>query len=431
MAFDRPSARWRPLLAALAGVLAAGATAAQAQVTPQTVQLIDRLCSQTLRINEEDRLYGMISLAVRGTVRYRGVEFRPDVIDDAVQDALDGMIEDCPELAAVDESKRLSMALEMISDATTRVIADFRKAQNGPEKDSPYPRTLPNTLTAADLSGELASHEVDQWLESMPPRQRALSLFLYASDVMPGEIAAAIGEPRAALTRQFAASKGDLMRIFREEWTPASTASASGGPAMQFSMRGPSLAALMKPGATPAAASASQSAPAASGAAATDEMVAPANGTAVAARPAALTTADPPAPQPGVLPALRVTGISDDLYAGWSLLAIGRDLPPGQRIAISQPFVLEPDRAGIKRMLVVDIAEIGDSRAATRRFLLKAYAIDGDKEAGGLHETFHVGGALQNEEAAKTLANRSLSSIEVARCLWRDFGTAEDPGLCR
>ena len=93
--------------------------------------------------------------------------------------------------------------------------------------------------------------------------------------------------------------------------------------------------------------------------------------------------------------------------------------------------MLEPNKEGMKRMLVVDIVEIGDPRAATRRFLLKAYAIDGDKEAAGLRDAFHVGAALDNAEARKTLANASLSSIEVARCLWHDFGTGPVPGLCR
>ena len=89
----RRSVRLLLPLAALIGLSAAVSGPARAQITPQTVQLIDRLCSQTLRTNEEDRLYGMISLAVRATIRYRGAEFRPDVIDDAVQDSLDAMIE--------------------------------------------------------------------------------------------------------------------------------------------------------------------------------------------------------------------------------------------------------------------------------------------------------------------------------------------------
>jgi DNA-directed RNA polymerase specialized sigma24 family protein len=479
MLLDRLLACPRPILAALIGIalsIGAGAGKAAAQITPQTVQLLDRLCAQTLRTNEEDRLYGMISLAVRATIRYRGDEFRPDVIDDAVQDSLDAVIEDCPELTAEDESKRLTMAIEMISDSTTKVLDDFKAAQNLPDKDSPYPKTAPDKLTAADLSEELSSQEIDQWLDSLPPRERALSLFLYSSDVTHKEIAEAVGEPPGGLSHQFSASKNDLMRIFREEWEqPSAPASSPGaGPAMQFTVSGEGLPALMKAKAPvsaapsdPQATSTAGDPPPPTGAAAadkTDGLVAandpppPANappGAIVIAGPVVESAGDrrsqaraasakrptynppaPNAPPPAAangssLPSLQVTGISEDLYAGWSLLATAHNLPRGQRVAIPGPFILEPDATGIRRMLVVDIAEIGDPKAATRRFLLKAYAIDGDKDAAGLHDTFHVGAALGNEEAKKTLANASLSSIEVARCLWHDFGTAEDPGLCR
>jgi DNA-directed RNA polymerase specialized sigma24 family protein len=398
--------------------IGAGSGQAAAQIGPQTVVLINRLCAQTLRTNEEDRLYGMISLAVRATIRYRGAEFRPDVIDDAVQDSLDAMIEDCPELTEADEAKRVTMAVEMISDATTKVLEDAKQAEKLADKDSPYPKRPPEKLTAADLSQELSSHEIDQWLESLPPRQRALSLFLYASDVTPQEIAAAVGEPAGALSRQFAASKLDLMRIFREEWAEQLPA-PRGGPAMQFREAGEGFAALMQStSAAPAVASAPP--PAAD--------VDPAD---PAAATAPRTRQRQRAAEDGLLPSLRVTGISDDLYSGWSLLATGRNLPRGQRIAIAEPIVLEPDNANGKRMLVVEIAEMGDPNAPVRHFLLKAYAIDAEKEAAGLRDSFHVGAAFANEEAKRTLANRDLSSIEVARCLWKDFGTGQDPGLCR
>ncbi|MBV8776949.1 MAG: hypothetical protein JO258_07115 [Alphaproteobacteria bacterium] len=419
------------------------------------MQLIDRLCSQTLRTNEEDRLYGMISLAVRATIRYRGAEFRPDVIDDAVQDSLDAMIEDCPELTAEDSAKRLTMAIEMISDATTKVLQDFETAQkNG--GDSQYPRRRPDQLTAADLSEELSSQEIDQWLESLPPRQRALSLFLYASDVTPREVAAAVGEGPLGFGRQAGAGKSDLMRILRQEWEPPSPVS-HGGPAIQFRVSGQGLGETARTAAVPAQPAAANLAGAAnadSGPAASASLDPPS--TAAASPPAptdnpasvnpsgtnpAGSPPGPPAAAPairgvsagggGLLPALQVTGISDDIYAGWSLIATGHNLARGQPVAITEPLVLEPDGKGIKRMVVTDIVEIGDPRAATRHFLLKAYALDGDKDAAGLHETFHVGGSLDNAEARKTLANASLSSIEVARCLWHDFGTAEDPGLCR
>jgi DNA-directed RNA polymerase specialized sigma24 family protein len=399
----------RTAIVALIGAaigLVAGLGDARAQIGPQAVVLIDRLCAQSLRTNEEDRLYGMISLAVRATIRYRGGEFRPDLIDDAVQDSLDGMIEDCPELTEADQSKRLTMAVEMISDATTKVLDEAAAAKRSGDKDNPYNKPLPDKLTAADLSQELSTPEIDQWLESQPPRQRALSLFLYASDVTPQDIAAAIGEPAGALTRQAAASKNDLMRLYREDWGDR----PSGGrtPAMMYrETGGAGIAALMKASAGPA--------PAPAPAASTDDPAAPL-----------------PAPRAdGVLPALQVTGISNDLYAGWSLLATGRNLPRGQRLSISEPFVLQPDGQGIKRMVVTDIAEIGDPNAPVRHFLLKAYAIDAEADAAGLRDTFHVGPVVDNEEAKKTLANNSLSSIEVARCLWHDYGTGQDPGLCR
>jgi DNA-directed RNA polymerase specialized sigma24 family protein len=375
------------------------------QIGPQTVGLIDRLCAQTLRTNEEDRLYGMISLAVRATIRYRGGEFQPDVIDDAVQDSLDSMIEDCPELTEADPTKRLNMAVEIVSDATTKVLEDVKTAKASGDKYNPYAGKAQEKVTAADLSEELSSQEIDQWLNSMPPRQRALSLFLYASDVTPQEIATAVGESPAALNSQFNASKADLLHIFHEEWQEP--VYASNAPSMSYSMRGQGLDGLMKGG-----------------------------GAAVptTATPLATTANDvPPTPPPPLdgLASLRVTGISDDLYSGWSLLATAYHLSPDQRIAITQPFILQPDRSGIKRMLVTDVAEIGDPLAPTRRFLLKAYAIDAEAEAAGLHDSFHVGAPLDNEEAKKTLANSKLTSIEVARCLWHDFGTGQDPGMCR
>ena len=225
----------------------------------------------------------------------------------------------------------------------------------------------------------------------------------------PAEIAAAVGEPPGGVAHQDSASKTDLMRIFREDWQEP-VAGPHAAPAISYAEGGEGLAALMKAAETPAPLS------------------------------PALTAADgvPPGNSSGAKPlnddlvgSFKVTGISDDLYAGWSLLATARGLPRGQRVSITQPFLLVPDASGIKRMLVTDIAEIGDPKAETRHFLLKAYAIDAENDAAGLHDTFHVGAVLDNKEAEKTLANPDLSSIEVARCLWRDFGTGDDPGLCR
>src|SRR5947207_967916 len=56
---------------------------AQAQETrPPAAVLLDRLCAETLRPNEEDRLFGLISITVRATIKYRGGVFDPDLIDD-------------------------------------------------------------------------------------------------------------------------------------------------------------------------------------------------------------------------------------------------------------------------------------------------------------------------------------------------------------
>ena len=417
---DRLLAPRQWLLGALAGVaVASGASVADAaQIGPQTVDLINRLCAQTLRTNEEDRLYGLISLAVRGTITYRGGALEPDLIDRSVQNSLDSLIEDCPELSEADLSKRLVMTVEMISDATTKVIEDTK---TGPLDTAATPAPAPDKskgkaaarkslakATAADLSQQLSSPEIDQWLDSLPPRQRALSLFLYASDVTPQEVAEAVGEPVAKLRRQDMASKSDLLRLYREDWQePVAGPRAGPAPSMTFSASGEGFAAPMKTADPPRVAPGAEAAP---------PVTPPSDG-----KPRA----------DGALSSLKVTGISSDLYAGWSLIATARDLPAGQRIAVTEPVVLDPDKPALKRMLVTSLAEIGDPNAPVRRFLLKAYAIDATKDGAGLHDGFHIDGPLTNEEARRTLANPDLSSMEVARCLWHDFGTGPDPGLCR
>jgi hypothetical protein len=412
----------RPILAALicgAATIGFGENAANAQIGPQSIDIIDRLCAQTLRTNEEDRLYGIISLTVRGTISYRGGELQRNVIDDAVQNALDALLSDCANLKAADPSKRVDMAIGVVSDATTKVLDRAKAARNSHDKDSPYAKNADGKVTAADLSQELSSQEIDQWLDSMPARERALSLFLYASKVTPKEVAEAVGEKPDTIARQLGASKADLMHIYDENWEePLSGPNAE--PAMKYTLSGEGVAAAMtateKPAPTPTPA-----APA-------PDATASADGAPPAAVPAAATSTDPPG---GGLGSLKVTGISDMIYSGWSLLATAQGLPRGQHIAVTQPFLLEPDSPAIKRMLVTRIAEIGSPDADTRRFLLKAYAIDADKEGAGLHDGFHVGAPLDNAEAKKTLANPTLTSIEVTRCLWHDFGTGPDPGLCR
>jgi DNA-directed RNA polymerase specialized sigma24 family protein len=344
------------------------------------------------------------------------------VVDDAVQNSLDALLHECTALKAAAPAKRLDLAVNVISDSTTKVLARAAEAKRTRDKDSAYLRKPGGKVTAADLSEELSSQEIDQWLESMPPRERALSLFLYASNVTPRDIAEAVGEKPAGLSRRLDAGRANLMRIFDENWQEPAPASTRSGPAMQFSESGGGFAALMKTTAPPEAAP--SAAPAPAGSSPTG------NAPAADAAPAIREAATPPSAGSG-LGALKVTGISDVIYSGWSLLATARDLPRGQRVSVTQPFLLEPDSPRVKRMLVTDIAEIGDPSADTRRFLLKAYAIDADRDAAGVRDGFHLGAPLTNDEARKTLANPTLSSIEVARCLWHDFGTGPEPGLCR
>ncbi len=416
MPFDRFRAWPRPILAALfcgAVAGAAGSSVAQAQIGPESVGLIDRLCAQTLRVNEEDRLYGMISLSVRATISYRGGQFQRNVIDDAVQNSLDALLAACPKLIAADPSKRVDMAIDVISDTTTKQLETGAATRKSGDKENAPLRKPAAKVTAADLSEELSSQEIDQWLDSLSPRERALSLFLYASNVTPQEISEAVGEKPGVIARQLGASKADLMHIFDENWEePISGPKAE--PAIKYTESGEGFQALMaateKPAPPPAAAAGAPDA----------------TPSAESAPPPTKDSTDNSG-----LSSLRVTGISDMLYSGWSLLATARGLPHGQRIAVTQPFMLEPDSPKIKRMVVTDIAEIGNPDAETRRFLLKAYAIDADKDAAGLHDTFHVGAPLDNAEAKQTLANPKLTSIEVAHCLWHDFGNAPDPGLCR
>ncbi len=422
MPFDRSRVWPRPILAALfCGAVASGAGsgAARAQIGPELVGLIDRLCTQTLRVNEEDRLYGMISLSVRATISYRGGEFQRNVIDDAVQNSLDALLAACPRLTAADASQRVDMAIDVISDTTTKVLATGPSTRKSGDKETASLRRPAAKVTAADLSEELSSQEIDQWLDSLSPRERALSLFLYASNVTPKEISEAVGERPDAIARQLSASKADLLHIFDENWEePINDPKAE--PAIKYTESGEGFQSLMTATEKPAPTSPAAAPPGTNAIASAD----------TATPPAPPLSAKDPADNNG-LGALKVTGISDMLYSGWSLLATARGLPRGQHIGVTQPFMLEPDSPSIKRMVVTDIAEIGSPDAETRRFLLKAYAIDADKDAASLRDTFHVGAPLDNAAAKQTLANPKLTSIEVAHCLWHDFGNAPDPGLCR
>lgn len=366
--------------------------AASDPTRPLAAVLIDRMCNKTLRPNEDDRLMGMISIAVRATIRYRGGVFSPDLIDDAVQQAVGALVAACPQLAAADDPQRLGMMIHLAEATTEMLLAD---------KTHRYSPHQLARATAADLSEELSTDEIDAWLNDLPPRQRALALFLYASDIRPEEAAGAVGLTPKAIGPAFSGAKTGLMHFFRNDAAPPAAA-AGKTPAMQINDRGAfgqPFAALLN--------------------SATAKGAGPA--TAPAAESAAAT-------QP---PILRITGISSEIYAGWSLLATVTGLDHGQPLDIAEPFLLDPDKPGCKRMIVADAVEISGPADNPRRFLLKAYAIDPDAAGSGVRDTFHFGAArIDNPQALQTLRNRRLSSIEVARCLGHDYG-GTDPGLCR
>jgi DNA-directed RNA polymerase specialized sigma24 family protein len=402
------------------------AGAALGQERPTSAVLLDRLCDHTLRPNEEDRLMGTISLTVRATIKYQEGVFSPDLIDDAVQGSSLALAEACPKIIATDDPHRLGMVIDIARDTTLKLLGDNKRKYSPKQLDK---------ATAADLSEELSTHEIDAWLAGLPPRQRALALFLYASDVTPKEVAARVGMPPEAMAKAVGATKQDLLRFFRAEpVAAAATANAdAAGPAMAFSEAGQPVAGLLPKEAAPPAkdvpAAMTETAPAKptarrekDGARRANQAAAPAKGTA--------PTSEPSLGPPG-WPSMRITGISGDVYAGWSLLATVTGLPPDQTLGVEQPILLEPDASGRKRMIVTGAAEISNPGDKPRRFLLKAYGIDADNEGAGLRDGFHLGAAaIANAEALRTLRNGKLSSIETARCLWHDYGGA-DPGLCR
>ncbi len=362
---------------------------ARAETRPEAAVLLDRLCTERLRPNEEDRVYGLISLTVRATIKYHDGIFSPDLIDDAVQDALGAIVEACPRIAATDDAQRLGQAIELIRDGTLKRMQDPKAGYSDKQTEK---------ATAADLSQELSAQEIDAWLEALPARQRAIALFLYASDVTNDDIAEAVGLAPAELGAAFRAVKADLLKFFRQEWEAAPPPPAPASPAVEFREAGQALAPLLAPPVAP---------------------------------PAILSQAAPSPPAPPPITA-RVTGISTDLYSGWSLLATVTGLASDRGLEIAAPILLEPDKPGRRRMVAVALDEISDPQDKTRRFLIKAFAIDADLEGAGLQDGFHLGAAaLDNAAARQTLGTSALAAIEVARCLWHDFGTAGDPGLCR
>ena len=83
---------------------------AAAQERPLNALLLDRLCAKTMLANEEDRFLGTISIAVRTTIKYEGGVFSPDLIDDAVQEASQAIVEACPKIAETDDAHRLVLS---------------------------------------------------------------------------------------------------------------------------------------------------------------------------------------------------------------------------------------------------------------------------------------------------------------------------------
>jgi hypothetical protein len=219
-------------------------------------------------------------------------------------------------------------------------------------------------------------------------------------------VAEAVGLPEAAIAPEFRSVKTDLLKFFKADVTSAPPPPIPGAPGMEYRVAGQNLAALMAPS---------------EAASAKPDPAKPETNTAKAPDP-------PPAPPK---PVVRITGIASDIFAGWSLLATVTGLSPERGLDISEPMLVEPNGAGRRRMIIVGSEEISDPHDQTRRFLLKAYAIDADREGSGLHDDFHLAAAtLDNSRARDTLRNHGLASIEVARCLWADFGTGEDPGFC-
>lgn len=365
--------------------------------------LLGRLCDNSLRHNEEDRLDGLISFTVRSTLSYQRRRFTASEIDDIVQDGVDRLLRDCPRIEATDRAQRLGLVIETVQALAARTIAERRHpraaadADGGPQsleerrlaRRAAKPLGTPN---AADLSQELTSSEIDAWLDGLPPLQRALALFQYASDVTRPEEEAALGIAPMALRKDSTAAKTNLMTYFHEDEEAAPNVAPR--PPIEYRQAGTPVAKLL-------------------------EVSAPASG--------------PPAADgvPGAT--LRVTGISADLLAGWSLLAVASGLPPDRGLDIVAPIMLavgEGDRQ--RRVIVVAADEITRPDAPLRRYLLKAYAIDGDGQGIGFHDVLHlVPGGINNAEAEKTLRMPGLANIEIARCLWHDYGTGPDPGLCR
>ncbi|HZT89934.1 MAG TPA: hypothetical protein VFA12_18330 [Stellaceae bacterium] len=497
----------------------AAAQTAPPEAKPVGAMLLDHLCRKSLRHNEEDRLYGIFSVAARATIKYDGGTYAPDVIDNAVQNSAIAIQQNCSRIEATDDPHKLGLAIEIVRAETDKLIRSGRA--------DPSARDL-KTRSPADLSQELSSREIDTWLDRLPPQQRALAVFLYASNVSPEDVALAVGAAPSAVPAELAETKATLLRFFgtdgeaaaddggaaspgmegrppprhvahaRVKHRPAAAeppAAHSGrggsGSAMEFTIASgtgaggaPGRAAANAPDPAPSAAEPAAAPPAPgpstprrreasvparerrsarasewreasaeagdwheAAAAAADRreirMSArptppPTEPRSPAAAPAAAAAADPPVPlvsllAPGRPERVRITGISSDVYGGWSLLATVTGLPRENSLVVTEPFLLVPDQPGRKRMIVTGASEISQPGEPTRRFLLKAYSIDGEaRDAPGVNVAMTLGEAhITNASALRTLHNPLLSNIEITRCLWWNYGAAPDPGLCR
>jgi len=100
------------------------------------------------------------------------------------------------------------MVIEIARDITSKLLRDTSRDYS--------PQQL-EKATAADLSQELSTPEIDAWLDGLPPRQRAVALFLYASDVQPSEVAAATGLPPDSVGRAVDTTKINLLQFFRDD----------------------------------------------------------------------------------------------------------------------------------------------------------------------------------------------------------------------
>jgi DNA-directed RNA polymerase specialized sigma24 family protein len=378
--------------------------------------LIEKLCANRLLPNEEDRLMGTISLMVRSTIKYQGGVFSPDLIDDAVQEASAAIQAACPNILATDDPHRLGLVIDIARETTTRLLGDKSRGYS--------PQQL-EKATAADLSEELSTPEIDAWLDGLPPQQRAVALFLYASDVRQADVAAAVGLPASSVSRAIDTTKVNLLQFFRDDAGSAMpTATGSGSGKSSSAAMEITASQGFAPASTPSMSLSTGADSAPGGPRPAPGQIPTVPGANVAPMAPNLIAGAPAAQ-------LRVTGISSDFYAGWSLLATATGLPPEQTLEIREPFLLEPDMPRQKRMIVTKAAEISDPGDNPRRFLLRAFAIDAEREGAGLRNGFHLGAArIDNVAARATLRNGSLSSIEMARCLWHDYG-APDPGLCR